>query len=571
MTVRSLPHGKAAMVCRLFSRPISASILAVVLGFGTVAAMTIATAAPSPAAEVGATTGEVRRLTEAQYRATIADIFGQDIKVVGRFEPDLRVDGLLAVGTSAISVTPGGLDQYEQIARGIAQQVVSPAHRDKAIGCAPSADDRDGARCAAGYLARVGRLLYRRPLGAGEVSAVTTVALSGAKALGDFHAGIAGALTGLLTSPDFLFRLDRPSNHGPSFDGYSKATRLSYLLWNTAPDEQLLAAAGKGELDTQAGLARQVDRMIAAPRLSAGVRAFFTDFLQLDDMDTLSKDPLLYPAFNAAVSAALREQTLRTIDDLLVSRKGDYRDLFTTRRIAMTRVLGPIYTVPVGYDGWGFHEFPAGDPRTGLLTQASLLALHAHPGRTSPTLRGKAIRETVLCDKIPSPPANVNFAVVQDVNNATLKTTRARLQAHLDDAECASCHKLTDPIGLGLEKFDGVGQFRAAERGDAIDASGMFDKIAFTDATSLGQIFHDSPKVSSCLVSTMWRYATGRAILPTDVPAVADLDKHFAMSGYRVIDLLRAIATEPAFYEVPFSRPAPRRIATVRSIKEKNS
>ena len=166
---------------------------------------------------------------------------------------------------------------------------------------------------------------------------------------------------------------------------------------------------GGGELDTPEGLAIQADRLISSPRFSDGLRAFFSDFLQLDDLDTLSKDALIFPAFSSSVASALKEQTLRTIDDALVGRSGDYRDIFTIRRIAMTRILGPIYAIPVPSNGWSFHEFPEGDPRTGLLTQASILALHAHPGRTSPTLRGKAIREALLCEEIPSPPANVNL------------------------------------------------------------------------------------------------------------------------------------------------------------------
>jgi hypothetical protein len=291
--------------------------------------------------------------------------------------------------------------------------------------------------------------------------------------------------------------------------------------------------------------------MIASPRFTDGVRAFFDDFLQLSDIDHLSKDALIYPAFSTSVAAATREQTLRTITDLLIDHKGDYRDLFTTRRFAMTRALGPIYDVPVSKPGWSIYEFPAGDPRVGILTQASLLALHAHPGRTSPTLRGKSIRETLLCQKIPSPPANVNFAVVQDVNNATLKTTRQRLEAHLDDEECASCHKATDGLGLGLEQFDGAGQFRSTERGIPIDVTGKFDKVSFDGVADLGQLFHDSPKVSECLVSTVWRYANGRNVQAGDQPAIDDLNRSFAANGYRFIALMRTIALDPGFYAMP--------------------
>lgn len=500
--------------------------------------------------DAGVPAPSVRRLTEAQYRHSIADVFGDDIEVAGRFEPDMRIEGLTAVGASAVSITPSGLDQYDVIARHVADQVFNPAHRDKLVGCSPGGGDPTGEKCAAGFIGRVGLKLYRRPLSPADIRTATLQAMASAKQLGGFDAGLSATLVGMLTSPGFLFRMDMPARSGPpgTIDGYSKATRLSFLLWNAPPDDALIAAARSGALDKPDGLRAQVDRMIASPRFADSVRAFFTDFLQLDQIDNLSKDALIYPAFTSSVAQAAREQTLRTIVDLLVDNKGDYRDLFTTRRIAMTRALGPIYDVPVSKAGWSMYEYPAGDPRQGLLTHASLLALHSHAGRTSPTLRGKAIRETLLCQTIPSPPANVNFAVVQDVNNPTLKTTRQRLQAHLDDEECASCHKATDGLGLGLEEFDGAGQFRRTEHDIPIDVTGKFDKLAFDGAASLGQLFHDSPKVSQCLVRTAWRYANGRNIQTNDEPDLDRLNRSFAANGYRFIDLMRAIALDPDFY-----------------------
>jgi len=514
----------------------------------------------------------VRRLTEAQYRNVIADIFGSGVEVVGRFEPDMRVDGLAAVGSSAVSITASGLEQYDAIARHVVAQVFTPENRARLVGCAPGASDPDGGICAADVIKRIGLRLFRRPLSIGEVRAGVAETLSASDALGNFDDGLGATLVGMLTSPSFLFRIDTPGRSGPpgAIDAYSKATRLSFLLWNTSPDDTLLAAAASGAIDGPEGLRAEVDRMIAAPRFTDGARAFFDDFLQLSDIDHLSKDALIYPAFSTSVAAATREQTLRTITDLLIDHRGDYRDLFTTRRFAMTRALGPIYDIPVSQPGWSIHEFPAGDPRIGLLTQASLLALHAHPGRTSPTLRGKAIRETLLCQKIPSPPANVNFAVVQDVNNPTLKTTRQRLEAHLDDEECASCHKATDGLGLGLEQFDGAGQFRRTEHDIPIDVTGKFDKVPFDGVANLGQLFHDSPKVSECLVSSVWRYANGRNVQAEDQPAIDTLNRGFATNGYRFVDLMRTIALDPTFYAMQ-RLPAAGAITTARATSSKRN
>jgi hypothetical protein len=208
-----------------------------------------------------------------------------------------------------------------------------------------------------------------------------------------------------------------------------------------------LAAAANGDLDRRRGLARQVDRMLESPRLKDGVRAFFSDMLGFDTADTLNKDTEIYPKFTPVLARQAVEQTLRTIDDHLVDRKGDYRDLFTTRRTFLSPLLASIYAVPIeARSGWEAFEFPENDPRQGIATEISFLALHSHPGRSSPTLRGKAVREILLCQNVPTPPANVNFAIVQDAKNTNLPTVRDRLTAHRTQPTCAGCHKIIDPI-----------------------------------------------------------------------------------------------------------------------------
>jgi hypothetical protein len=524
--------------------PVVVTLLIVVLGVSGCSREPEIVPAPS----------QMRRLTESQYRQTIADVFGSDIRVVGRFEPDLRVDGLLAVGTSLVSMTANGLEQYETTAREIALQVVSPAHRDRLIGCQPD-QSAAGRECAEKFLTGIGTKLFRRPLSAEEVQTALTQAQLSAQQLNDAYAGLAASLTGLLTAPDFLFRLQTVATNASqssrhTLDGWSRATQLSFFLWNASPDDALLAAAAAGELDTPEGMARQTDRLIDSSRLNDGVRAFFDDFLQLDGLGTLAKDSQIFPAFIGSVAGEAREQTLRTIVDHLVVQRGDYRDLFTTRRIAMNRTLSPVYEVPAAGKDWSIQEFPQGDPRVGLLTHVSFLALHSHPGRTSPTLRGKALREILMCQTVPTPPANVNFTVVQDVSNPHLKTTRARLEAHLSDSECASCHKLTDPMGLALEKFDGIGRFRETENGAPIDTVASLENTEFDGAGGLGAALRNHPAVTSCLVQSMYRYATGRSTDRTTRPFLAYIEKRFAQAHYRVPDLMRAIATSKTFYAI---------------------
>lgn len=494
---------------------------------------------------------QLRRLSEAQYRHSIADIFGPEIKVSGRFEPDLRIEGLLAAGSTAVSITPSGMEQQEQIARSIAEQVTGKDHRDRLIGCGPGPDDPSGTECLRRFYGQVGKQLYRRPLGPSELNLAVDRATQATAQLGDFYQGAAAGLSGMLTSLEFLFQVDdiEESSVGRrKLTGWSKATRLSYFLWNTTPDAELLEAAERGDLDSRGGLRRQVDRMIGSPRFEQGVRAFFDDFLNLDLLEGLSKDGQIFPAFVAQVAGDAREQTLRTIVDLTITQNGDYRDIFTTRRMAINRVLGPLYRIPVREQGWSIHEFPAEDQRAGLLTHVAFLAGHSHPGRTSPTLRGKAIRELLMCQTVPMPPANVNFTIVQDVSNPVLRTTRARLLAHSSDSTCAGCHRVVDPIGLALENFDGAGQYRSAENGETIDVSATLADAPLSGAEQLGQALHDDPAVPKCLVRSAFRYAVGRAVQPSEEPALAKLESRFAQDGYRLTDLMRTIATSDAFY-----------------------
>jgi hypothetical protein len=359
----------------------------------------------------------------------------------------------------------------------------------------------------------------------------------------------------MLQSPGFLFIAENtePDPDDPSkvrLDAYAKAARLSFLLWNSSPDDVLLTAAETGELHSDKGIERHVERMTASPRMKTGVRAFFSDMLSLDDFATLEKDTLLYPAFGLSTTIDAREQVLRTLYDLLIVRQGDYRDLFTVRDTYMSAPLGLVYRVPaLNPGGWAPFTFPEGDPRAGIQTQLSFVALHSHPGKSSPTLRGKAIRELLLCQKIPDPPSTVNFDQFNDPNSPN-KTARARLDAHSTDPACSGCHKLMDPIGLALENFDGAGQLRQTENGEPIDTSGELNGMPFQDALGLARALRADPAAPSCVVNRLYAYAVGRAVEKGERPLIGYLEKSFEADDYRFTKLVRRIATSRAFMSV---------------------
>ncbi len=505
----------------------------------------------------------LRRLTELQYKNIIRDVFGPDIKIGGRFDPDMREEGLLEVGAGQASISASALGQYVTMARSVAEQVLDEKHRAAFVRCAPvSVTKRDDA-CAEEFLSGAGRILYRRPLEKDELADLVNGAGLTADTLGDFYAGLQTSLATALQSPAFLFRWEvqeqDPKRKGVTrIDSYSKAARLSFFLWNTTPDTRLLAAAERGDLHTERGLAREVDRLLKSPRLEGGVRAFFYDMFGLDGMHTLVKDTTLYPKYSFKIAADAEEQTLRTIVDVLLTQGGDYRDVFTTPKTFLTRQLGTVYGVPImgpsaggTPDGWQPYEFAADDPRIGVLAQPSFLGMHSHPGRTSPTLRGKALRENILCQKVPDPPGVVDFNIVQDTDSADYKTVRQRLTAHATEPMCVGCHKITDPIGLAMESFDTIGGYREKENGALIDTSGSVDGSSFEDAAGLAQAIHDHPATTSCLVNRVFSYAAGRS--PTDGETAwlnERVEKSFAKAGYRIVPLLRQISLADAFFVV---------------------
>jgi hypothetical protein len=234
--------------------------------------------------------------------------------------------------------------------------------------------------------------------------------------------------------------------------------------------------------------------------------------------------------------------------DHLIHKKLDYRDLFTTRSTFISPSLAPVYGLPAA-GGWKAYEFPADGERQGILTQVSFLAVHSHPGRSSPTLRGKALRELLLCQVVPPPPPGVTFELVNNPSES-YPTQRDRVNAHLENPSCAGCHKITDPMGLALENFDGAGRFRQDEGGHAIDSSGELDGEKFENAVGLGKALHDHPGLSKCLVNRLYSYGSGAALPPAARPLVDYFNTVFEKEGYKLPDLLRSIALSETFSTV---------------------
>ncbi len=512
------------------------------------------------------------RLTPEQYQYSIHDIFGTSIRVdQNKVEPGFRDEGLLALGNRKLTVGSAELERDETLAQAIAAQVVDAKHRPVLLGCKPQSENAPDDGCARSFITRVGLLLFRRPLTAEELQTFVSTQSEAAQRLHSFNSGLAAALARMLVAPDFLFRVENsvpdPAHPGSlQLDAYSRAARLSFFLWDTTPDSELLSAAQSGKLMSAAGLAQQVDRLLRSPRTELGMRAFFVDMLAFSGLDqdpgfdTLSIDTNFYPRFIANVPADAQEQTLRTIVDQLLYKNRDYRDLFVSKDTFLTPALAAIYNVPLprvqemgGAIPWVPYHFSDSDPYIGILTQVSFLSLHSHPGRSSPTRRGKALREIFLCQKVPPPPGNVDFSVVQNTSDPRYKTVRQRLTVHRNEPMCAGCHKITDPIGLSFEDFDTAGEYRTTENGAAIDASGDLSGKSFNGVQQLAHIIRDDPATTSCLINRVYAYGTDRKPTPDEQHWLAGLTSDLSQQGVKWRELMRRMTLNPQFYGLPVS------------------
>jgi hypothetical protein len=497
----------------------------------------------------------MRRLSESEYRNSIADIFGAGIEVQGRFEPDRRVGGLLAASSATLSITRAGFESYTKMADSIAAQVVDSKQRAKLIPCTPRSAVAPDDVCASQTLTKYGLALFRRPLTGDELKTRVKLANGLAKSTGDFYTGLRYAIASMLAAPVFLFRVEvavPDGSGGWTLDGYSRAARLSFLLWDTTPDAMLLDAARTGALNDSAGVTQQVDRLMASPRLITGMKAFYTDFLELDSLGGITKDTTIYPKYSDAVAVSAKEETLRTMIALTLDERGDLRDLLTTRKTYINRVLAAIYEVPYNFDTeWVPYEFSQDSGRSGVLTQATFLSMFSHPGSSSPTKRGVALNDIFMCEPTPAPPANVNFDIVNDENNPNLRTVRQRLLAHATSPTCASCHTHNDPIGLSLEGFDSIGAYRTTESGMPVDVSATLQGKSFSGGTGLGQFLHDNPRFPACFARKMYAYGVGADTEEVSASLTRSSLDAFAKGGYRVPVLLKALATSREFMAAP--------------------
>ena len=489
----------------------------------------------------------LRRLTTSQFESAMTDLFGAGLVMPTSIEPDTSIDGLLNIGAGVTSVSPWGAERYEDAAYLFAEQALADdSWRTENIGCASFE-----AQCVDDFLEAFGRRVWRRPLETAEIDRVRGVIELVSSDSGEFDLGLEYGVAALLQSPHFIYRLENGEEAGSGRDlnDWEVATRLSFLLWNTIPDDILLDAAANGELTSTDGLRGHARRMMKDERFRGGVRAVFSDVLALYELDHLSKDPLVFTHASADLGANSREETLLLLEALIVDEDADFRGWLTTQRTFINRPLAALYGVAAPLaEGFGEVELDPSGGRRGILGQASVLSLHAHSGSSSATRRGAFVLSTLLCASIPPPPADVDTSIPEA--DAESPTLRLRLRSHQEDPVCATCHVPMDGVGLGLENFDGVGRWRDTENDATIDPSGQVDQVPFADAWELSEVIADDPNFAKCMTRHMYSYAMGQAIEVGQEDVVAWLGSQFATSGYSYKEMMLQTIMSPGFRTV---------------------
>ncbi len=510
-----------------------------------------------PAAGAPAT-GQMRRLTAAQFRRSLQDLLGGPVAGLGEVEEPPISTSLRAIGASISAVSPRGVEQFESaIGKALDPVFRDAGRRMGVVGCEPAGAWDAG--CARRFVEGFGLRAWRRPLAADEIDRYLALGEEEARASGRFADGAQTIASALLQSPNFIYRVElgRAPAAGKSwgrYGGFELATRMSYFLWGTTPDPALLAAAREGALNTPAGARVQAQRLLDSPRLAEGLADLVGDMMALDGVDIMVKDPAIYPQLTPSLRLALREEVVRLVQDIAVTRDGDLMELFDTDRTFVNAELGKLYGIPVSGTGWVEARHPAGEGRAGLLTAAALLTPHDKAHQTSPTRRGAFIRNTYFCDHIPDPPPGVDTSP-EPLAPGVVISRRESLAQHNTDAACAPCHELMDPLGLALENFDAMGVHRLKEEnGLAIDASGVIDGTAFSGPRALGAHMRQSPKVRDCMARWIYRYATGREENSYDNAQIERLVADFASSGQRLEPLLLNLLLNDGFVNVSATR-----------------
>ena len=492
-----------------------------------------------PEVEPSLGVGEVgaRRLSRAEYDATIDTLLGDDTQpatlglpadVVDPFDNDFTTQEVSAVLVSGL----------EGLANQVASRLVAdPVRRAEVVPCEPTG--ADDVACLEAFARDFGRLALRRPVEDDEVDAWVALGATFAADAGDFWDGIDVMTRVFLQHPHFVYRIELGTEtQEPGvflLDGYEVATRLSYLLWGTTPSRWLLDQAEQGVLDTPQGIRTTAETLLDDEAARARIDRFHAMWLGYWQ---LPHDPDL--------TAAFRAESRALVDDVVFDRQASWLELFTAQETWIDDTLAAHYGLASpGGPAWVSY---GNSGRQGLLSHGSFLSVNAKFGDTSPTLRGKLVRERLLCQVIPPPPPGVN--VDEPPQGEVGDCKEDRYAVHASSGSCSGCHALIDPIGFGLENFDQPGVYREHDVGDPdclISGEGDLDGDPFQGPAGLADLLVEGETLTRCAVQQSFRLALGHSPTDLDLPYLDRLNDSFPAADHRLDQLLLDLVSDEAF------------------------
>ncbi|MEM9188067.1 MAG: DUF1592 domain-containing protein [Myxococcota bacterium] len=487
---------------------------------------------------------ELRRLTRDQLDQTIEDLLEDDSRPARTLPPDEAGNGFIVAGPASPLFVEKIATTAEQVASDAAGKV------DGWLDC--SAAD---AACGSQAIHVLGRRAWRRPLAAEEQTRLDAVFSVGAQD-GGFRQGVTLVLQALLESPNFLYHVELPPEEAADgavvmVNDYALASRLSYFIWGSMPDETLLDAAEAGELRTVSGLRAQALRLLDdEARGGRGFHGFYEHWLELPAVSNLAKDPDTYPDFDETVAASLRA-SLESFLDAAFREDGDYRTLMTSNEAWVNEATASIW----GLDPAEFGEelrrvrIESGQ-RAGILTHPAVLARVAKTDETDPVTRGVMVRERFLCQALPEFPADNEDAVPPAPSSE--RTTRERYAEQLVNPECAPCHQLFNPIGFGFEHYDAVGAWREQDNGFPVDGSGEFVATRdlngeFYGGVDMAERIAESREAQDCFATHVFRFALQRSETAADECSLQGIGDAFADAEFNLRALILAVVESDPF------------------------
>jgi hypothetical protein len=494
----------------------------------------------------------VHRLNRTEYANVVRDLLGVTVDAGSLLPADDTAYGFDNIA-GALSLSSGLMERYLASASRVTSQLSTLAARGEAtrvFTCHPAAAS-DELPCVRSILAAITRRAYRRTATAADLNPLMAL-YQKCRAEGDFDQAVLGAVEGILVSPAFLFRVERtPSGvaQGSAYKiaDFELASRLSFFLWSTMPDDRLLDLAEKGQLSDASVLDGEIGRMLADGRSSELIRNFTGQWLYLRNLRYAAPDHTVYPQFDSALRDAFMRETELFVESILRENRS-VMDLIGANYTFVNDRLARHYGIP-GVEGTEFRRVTLPGPdRGGLLGEGGILTVTSYDNRTSVAKRGKWILENILGAPPPPPPPEVPSLKASGADGHAL-TLREQMEAHRADPICASCHLRMDPLGFALEHFDGTGAWRNSDAGLPIDASAkMPDGTAFEGLPGLRAWLLAHPdRFVHALTEKLLTYALGRGLEYYDEPSVRAIEREAALDGDRLPALLTAIVKSTPF------------------------